>query len=99
MSNLSETASDILILLNNINELIVKSSDRNSARKVMSALKTYAKAKNFEMPEQDVANFFSILLDAKPYTTTLLLKRIAEKVATTDYKSKIKKPRHNIKIK
>ena len=55
--NLSETATSIITLLNNINELIVKSSDRKSAEEVMRAIKVYAKGKTYTIPEEKINNF------------------------------------------
>ena len=91
MPKLSDTAISLLTLLNNINELIVKSSDRKNAEEVMKALRVYAKGKGFELPEDMVNNWFAILLDAKPYTLTILIKDIADDVIKTDTKNKKKK--------
>jgi len=80
MSNLSDVATSILTLLNNINELIVKSSDRKNAEDVMRALRVYAKSKNFPVSQDKIDNFFAILIDARPYTLTMLIKDIADDV-------------------
>lgn len=80
MFNISDVATSILTLLNNINELIVKSSDRKNAEDVMRALRVYAKSKKFPVPEDKIDNFFAILIDARPYTLTMLIKDIADDV-------------------
>ena len=91
MHSLSDTASSIITLLHNANELIVKSSDRVSAKEVLQATKLYADNKKFAMPEEKIDNFMSILIDARPITLTTLLKDIAEDVLTADTKSRKKK--------
>lgn len=88
MAKLSETALSIIAILNNINELIVKSSDRKNAAEVMKAMRIYAQNKNFEINEQLADNFLEILLDAKPYTLTCILKDIASDIAISDTKKK-----------
>jgi len=85
---LSETASSIIAILNNINELIVKSSDRKNAAEVIRAMRVYAKGKHFTIPEDKVDNFLSVLLDARPYTLTCILKDIATDVVEFDTKKK-----------
>lgn len=87
MPKLSDTATSILTLLNNINELIVKSSNRQDAREVMKALKVYAKGKNFPMPDEKMDNFHAILIDARPLTLTMLIKDIADDVIIADSKN------------
>ena len=91
MLNLSPTATSILTLLNNINELIVKSSDRKNAEEVMRALRVYAKGKGFAINEDNLNNFNAILIDARPYTLTMCLKDIADDVIKVDTKNKKKK--------
>jgi len=91
MHSLSDTASSIITLLHNANELIVKSSDRVSAKEVLQATRIYAENKKFAMPEDKIDNFMSILIDARPITLTTLLKDIAEDVLTADTKSRKKK--------
>ena len=88
MPKLSDTASSILTLLNNANELIVKSSDRQGARDVMKALDVYAKSKRFILPEDLMKNWFAVLLDARPYTLTMIVKDIAENVIKIDGKNR-----------
>jgi len=87
MPRLSSTAASILTLLNNVNDLITESSDREGARDVMRALRVYAKNKGFTIPEDKVENFLQVLLDSKPYTLTSLIKDIAEDVVLIDRKS------------
>ena len=90
MYKLSDTASSILTLLNNVNELIVQSSDRKNAREVMKAIRAYAKGKNFNLSQDKIDNFGAILLDARPYTLTMLIKDIADDVIALDSKGKDK---------
>lgn len=85
-NKLSETASSILAILNNINELIVKSSDRQNAVEVIRAMRIYVKNKHCYIPEEKVDNFISVLLDAKPYTLTCIIKDIADEVVKADLK-------------
>jgi len=94
---ISTTASSILAILNNINELIVQSSDRQSAHDVIKALRIYAKSKGFNIPEQKIDNFLRILLDARPVTLTYLIQDIANDVVSAD-KMKNKKNKINKKI-
>lgn len=88
MSSFSDKATSILAILNNINDLIVQSSDRQGASDVMRALVVYGKNMKFELPEEKINNFQTILLDARPYTLTSLIKSIAEDVVGEDKKSK-----------
>ena len=43
----SDTARSLITLLNNVNDLIVQSSNRTDAKEVMRALSVYAKNKSF----------------------------------------------------
>lgn len=88
MPHISDTAKSLLTLLNNINELIVKSSDRQGAEEVMRAFRAYAKGKNFLVPQDKIENFFAILLDARPVTLTMLIKDIADDVVAFDMRGK-----------
>jgi hypothetical protein len=88
MRNLSDTAKSLLTLLNNANELIVKSSDRRGAEDVMQAARAYAKGKNFLLPQDKISNFSAILIDARPYTLTMLIKDIAEDIIRLDTKKR-----------
>jgi len=84
MPHISHRTVSILALLNNINDLIVESSNREKARDVMRALVVYAKEKRFRLPEEKIENFYAILLDSKPYTLTSLIKDIAQSVIATN---------------
>jgi hypothetical protein len=86
MPSFSDKATSILAILNNINELIVQSSDRKSASDVMRALVVYGKNMKFDLPKEKIENWFAILIDARPYTLTSLLKDIAEDVVSLDSK-------------
>lgn len=88
MPKLSDTATSILTLLNNVNELIVKSSDRKNAEEVMKATRAYAKGKNFNLKDERIENWLAVLLDARPYTLTMLIKDIADDVIASDLKKK-----------
>jgi len=84
MPEYSETALSIFTLLNNIDELIVRSSNRKEAQEVMRALKVFADKNRFELPQDKIDNFHTILLDSKPATISYLLRSIAQDVATFD---------------
>ena len=88
MFNLSPTARFILTLLNNINDLIVQSSDRENALDVMKALRVYGKNKNFLLPQDKIDNFQAVLLDARPFTLTSIIKDIADDVVVLDQRKK-----------
>jgi hypothetical protein len=77
---LSPTAKSLLILLNNIDELVVKSNNRRDAREVMRALTVYAHGKNYPIPAGKVDDFYSILLDGRPETISFIVKDIASDV-------------------
>ena len=80
MPHLSKIPTFIILMLNNINELIVKSSDRSSAKDVMRSIVVYAKENNFALPEEKIDNFYAVLLDCKPYTLSSIVKDIAKDV-------------------
>jgi len=86
MRTLSETARSIITLLNNANELIVQSSDRKDARDVMRAIRVYGANKGFPLPQDKIDNFYAVLLDARPFTLTSIIKDIAEDVIKIDKK-------------
>jgi len=86
MFTLSPTARFIITLLNNINDLIVQSSDREDAGDVMQALRIYGKNKNFPLPQDKISNFFAVLIDSKPFTLTSIIKDIAEDIILLDRK-------------
>lgn len=86
MPQLSPTAKSLLTLLNNVNDLIVEASDRDSARDTMHAIDIFARNKQFPIPHDKIQNFLSVLLDSKPYTLTTLIMDIAEDIVVVDSK-------------
>ena len=92
MPKLSQTAISILTLLNNINDLILQSQDRENARDVMRALNVYASSKDFPLPQDKVDNFYAVLIDSRIYTLSSLLKDMAMDVTIADYKKTTSKP-------
>jgi len=82
---LSATATSLLTLLNNMDELIIESSNRQDAREVMKAFRSFAKTNRFDIPEEKVNNFLAVLLDSRPYTLSSILHDIAADVIKTDY--------------
>jgi hypothetical protein len=83
---LSPTALSILTLLNNADDLITIANNRQNALDVMKAVKVYAHNKNFKLPTEKIDNFEAILLDARPFTLSSLIKDIANFVADTGKK-------------
>jgi hypothetical protein len=96
MPNLSDTAHSILVLLNNANELIVKSSDRKNAADVMKAITVYAKGKNYPLTQDKLDNFGAVLYDARPYTLTMIIKDIADEVMLIEQKTMSKRAKSAI---
>ena len=86
-SKLSETAISLLTLLNNIEELIVKSNKRQDAKDVMRAFRIYAKDHNFSLPDEKIDSFNSVLLDSRPYTLSSIIHDIASDVINFDRSS------------
>lgn len=84
MPHLSETATSILVLLNNINDLIMKSNDRTSAKEEMKALSIFGEEKGFPLPQDKIDNFQLRLLDSKPFTLNSMILDIAEDVIFVD---------------
>lgn len=84
MPQLSPTAKSILTLLNNVNDLIVEASDRQSAKETMHAIEIFARNKNFPIPNDKIQNFFEILIDSRPYTLTTIIMDIAADVVAID---------------
>jgi len=84
----SPTALKLLAILNNINELIIKSNDRQSAKDVIKAFEIYAREKSFPIPKDKVQNFLAVLIDARPYTLASIIKDIAEDIILVDSKNK-----------
>jgi len=80
MLNIPPTAISILTLLNNSNDLIIQSNDRQNARDVMKALNIYAHNKNFKLPEDKIDNFNAVILDARSYTLSSLIQDIAKDI-------------------
>jgi len=91
MPKISETASFILTLLNNIDEL-GKHYDKKSAGEVMEALRIYGKNKDFikdgDSVSKSIENFFAVLLDARSYTISMIIRDIADEVMMIDMKNK-----------
>lgn len=83
---LSQTAKSIITILNNVNELVSKSSARTMARDVMTAMRIFAKEKKYTLPEEKIDDFLSVLLDSRSITVTYLLRDIASDVARNDGK-------------
>lgn len=83
---LSKVAKSLIVLLNNINELVVVSSNRSEAVDVMKALRVYAKEKGFDVPQDKIENFLSTILDSRPATVQYLLQDIADDIITLDGK-------------
>jgi hypothetical protein len=54
----------------------------------MQAARAYAKGKNFLLPQDKISNFSAILIDARPYTLTMLIKDIAEDIIRLDTKKR-----------
>ena len=88
MPQLSETATSILTLLNNVTELVVQSNDRTNAKEVMKAIKVYGKNKGFPLPEEKIDNFIYVLIDSRPYMLASLAKDIAVDVVISDRQKK-----------
>ena len=86
-NRLSETATSLLTLLNNIDELIIRCNNRQDARDVMKAFRIYATNHNFSIPEDKVDNFHAVLLDSKPYTISSIVHDIAADVIRNDQSS------------
>jgi hypothetical protein len=80
MQSLPPPVQSALTLLNNINDLIVISSNRSDARKAMEALVLYAQDKKINIPNDKVENFFEVLIDSRPYTLTNILIDISEEI-------------------
>jgi len=90
MGQLSSTAKSLLAILNNINDLIVLSHNRQDSKDVMRAFVVYAKNKHFEISQDKIDSFYNILLDSRPLTLSHLIMDIAQDVARID-KQKVKK--------
>ena len=80
---LSPVAKSLLVLLNNVDELIVKSNNRKEAKAVMVAFTYYAQGKTFPIPVAKVETFYDHLLDGRPETLSFLVKDIASDIIKT----------------
>lgn len=80
---LSPTAKSLLVLLNNVDELIVKSNNRKDAREVMRAFAVYAQGKSYPIPMNKVEMFYDHLLDGRPDTLSFIVKDIAGDIIKT----------------
>jgi hypothetical protein len=76
----SPVARSLLVLLNNIDELIVKSNNRSGAKGVMKAFVAYAQGKSYPIPNDKIENFYAILLDGRPETISFIVKDIASDI-------------------
>lgn len=83
-NKISPTALSILTLLNNINDLIVKSNDREGASDVMKALTIYAGNFNYPVPDDKIKNFHAVLLDSRPITLSYIVHDIATEIVKKD---------------
>lgn len=81
---LSPTAVSILTLLNNINDLIVKSNNREGASDVMKALTIYAGNFKYPIPQDKIDNFHAVLLDSRPITLSYIVHDIASDIVSKD---------------
>ncbi len=82
--SLSKEARTILAILNNCDELVSISNDRQRASDQMKALAIYARQKKFAMPEDKIKNYLRVILDSKPITLKFILQSIAQDVAASD---------------
>jgi hypothetical protein len=73
-------------MLNNANELITISQDRQSASEVMRALKVYAKSNQIDIPEERFDHFDSILIDSRAYTLSYLIQQMAKDILRDEQK-------------
>lgn len=80
----SQTATSILTLLNNIEELIRISQDRKNAQEVMRCLVVYANNNSFPLPTYKINNFHRVCIDSKPNTLTHLIYDIAKDIIHED---------------
>lgn len=94
---LSHTASQMLVILNNVDELIKRSNERQKAQDVIRALSVYAKSKNFAIPHDKIDNFCSVLIDSRPATLSFLIKDIVRDILTADKKNETQSRVNRIK--
>jgi hypothetical protein len=81
---ISPTASTLLTLLNNVNDLIVISQKRKEAKDVMKALTIYAENLGYTLPTEKIENFNAVLIDSRPITLSYLLHDIAATIVQND---------------
>lgn len=98
MSNPKEISSSILALLNNAEELIVVSNDRQAADQIMRVIQIYAKNNSYQIPEGKIEGFRAMLLDGRPYTLASAIQDIAMDIIKVERQRKQseKKPNFNI---
>lgn len=84
VTKVSTTASTLITLLNNIDELIVVSNKRKEASDAMRALTIYAKNLSYSIPEEKIQNFQAVLLDSRPLTLRYILQSIAAEIVDKD---------------
>jgi len=84
----SQTGKSIITLLNNINELITISQDRQGAQEVMRCLDKYSKDNSFTIPQEKIDNFHRICIDSRPCVLSSLISDIARDVQIEDRKKK-----------
>jgi hypothetical protein len=90
--SLSPIATSLITLLNNINDLVAISNNRQEARDVMEAVRIYARNANFVFPEvtkQKMDHFNAVLLDSRPITITYLMQDIAQDIAKMEFGRKV----------
>lgn len=80
---ISDTAMSLLALLNNVDELLVKSNNRQDAKEVLRAFYIYASAKNFTVDYNKIEHFNLVLLDYPTHKLSNLVKDIAQDVMKT----------------
>jgi hypothetical protein len=80
---LSETATSLVVILNNVRDLVTRSNRQDAAR-VMKAFVVYAKNKNYDIPEEKVTTFLESILDRRPNTMISLVNEIAQDIIITD---------------
>jgi len=83
-SKTSQTAISILTLLNNVDELIRVSQDRQNAKEVMRCLVVYADTNSFPIPKNKINNFHRVCLDSRAETLSALIHNIAKDVIHND---------------
>ena len=87
--DLSEIAKTLITILSNINDLIVVSSDRNTAAKEIRAFSAYAESHDFPVEENKIDNFKMILLDSRATTLSSVLTDIAVDVFNKDKQKRL----------